>query len=213
MEILWHGHSFFEIYTRPYRIVIDPFDERVGLKIPRIQADILLITHDHFDHNNKKAIMGDYFLIDGPGEYEIKGITIEGFESDHDPNGGKERGKNTIYVLEVEGFRIAHLGDLGQKELTEDQEEKLSNLDIVFVPVGGVYTIDGKEAGRIIQEIEPKIAVPMHYAIPNLKIKLHGVEEFLRVLGIKSPEKMDTLKLKKNEKLDEETRVILLTPL
>jgi L-ascorbate metabolism protein UlaG (beta-lactamase superfamily) len=213
MEIIWHGHSFFEIQSKKIKIAIDPFDEKIGLLPPKIKADILLISHNHYDHNNKKIISGDYFLIEGPGEYEIKGIFIEGVESFHDEKGGKERGKNTIYKIETEGFKICHLGDFGQKELTNGQKEKLENLDILMIPVGGIFTISAKEAIKIVQELEPKIVIPMHYLLPKLKIKLDPPEKFLKLMGIKALKPLEKLKLKKGEKLSEETKVILLKPL
>jgi L-ascorbate metabolism protein UlaG (beta-lactamase superfamily) len=151
-------------------------------------------------------------LIEGPGEYEVKGVFIEGISSFHDNKEGKERGKNTIYRIEIEGFKICHFGDFGQKELTEEQKEKLEDLDILMIPVGGVFTISAKEAIKIIQELEPKIVIPMHYSLPKLKIRLEPVENFLRLMGIKSLEPTEKLKLKKGEKLSTETRVILLKP-
>ena len=210
MEIIWHGHSFFEIQSKKTKIVIDPFSEKIGLLPPKVKADILLISHNHYDHNNKKTISGDYFLIEGPGEYEVKGIFIEGIESFHDEKGGKERGKNTIYKIEIEGFKICHFGDFGQKELTEEQKEKLEDLDILMVPVGGIYTISAKEAVKIVQELEPKIVIPMHYFLPKLKIKLDKVDKFLNLMGIKKIKPIEKLKLKKGERLPQETKVLLL---
>ncbi len=213
MEIIWHGHSFFEIQSKKIKIAIDPFSEKIGLLPPKVKADILLISHNHYDHNNKKTISGDYFLIEGPGEYEVKGIFIEGIESFHDEKGGKERGKNTIYKIEIEGFKICHFGDFGQKELTNGQKEKLENLDVLMIPVGGIFTISAQEAMKIVRELEPKIVIPMHYFLLGLKIKLDPPEKFLKLMGVKSLKPLEKLKLKKGEKLSEETKVILLKPL
>jgi len=210
MEIIWHGHSFFEILTKKVKIAIDPFDEKIGLSLKKVKADILLISHSHPDHNNKEAILGDYFLIEGSGEYEVKGIYIEGIESFHDEKKGKERGKNTIYKIEVENFKICHFGDYGQKELTQEQKEKLEEVEILMLPVGGVYTISAKEAFKIVQEIEPKIVIPMHYYLPHLKIKLEKVDHFLKMMGIKTLKPLEKLVLKKGGKLPEETKVVLL---
>jgi len=210
MEIIWHGHSFFQILTKRVKIAIDPFDPKIGLKLKKVKADILLISHSHYDHNFKKAILGDYFLIEGPGEYEVKGIFIEGIDSFHDDKGGKERGKNTIYKLEIEGFKICHFGDFGQKELTEEQKEKLEDLDILMLPVGGIYTISAKEAVKIVRELEPKIVIPMHYFLPKLKIKLDKVDKFLNLMGIKKIKPIEKLKLKKGERLSQETKVLIL---
>jgi L-ascorbate metabolism protein UlaG (beta-lactamase superfamily) len=210
MEIIWRGHAFFEILTKTKKIAIDPFSEKIGLKAPKIKTDILLITHDHYDHNEKKVVSGDYFLIDKPGEYEIGGIFIYGIESFHDDKEGKERGKNTIYVIEAEGLRICHMGDFGQKELTERQKEKLLSLDILMIPIGGVYTIGPKEAVKIINEIEPKIVIPMHYFVEGLKINLAKVDEFLKAFGEKKITPLESFKIKKGEVLPETTKIVLL---
>jgi len=217
MNIFWHGQSCFEIITSPaknsqVKIIIDPFSEEIGLRPPKLEATLLLVTHQHYDHNNLKIVSGSPFLIEGPGEYEIKNIFIKGISSWHDVSQGKERGENTIYTLETEEMRICHLGDLGQKELTEEQLEKIGDIDILMIPVGGVYTISGKEAVRIMSQIEPKITVPMHYQIPKLKIKLDGLDEFLKPLGIKSIEPLNKLVIKKRDIPTEEAKIVVLKP-
>lgn len=213
MQIIWKGQSCFQIITNREKnnsgdtgrnnnqvnIVIDPYGENTGLRVPKFQADILLITHDHPDHNNVKAVSGDYFLIQGAGEYEIKAVFIQGFPAFHDPTCGQGRGEVTIYTIESEGLKICHLGDIGQKELTEDQVEKIGNIDILMIPVGGTYTISSKEASKIIPQIEPKIVIPMHYHIPKLKIKIDGLEKFLKAMGVKSPETLNKLTIKKKD--------------
>jgi L-ascorbate metabolism protein UlaG (beta-lactamase superfamily) len=217
MQIVWKGQSCFQILTNQGKnnflsIVIDPFDESVGLKPPILEANILLITHPHPDHHNIKIVKGDPFLIEGPGEYEIKNIFIEGIHSWHDEKSGKERGENTIYTIEAEDLRICHLGDLGQKELTEEQLEKIGQIDILMIPVGGVYTISAKEAIKIMTQIEPKITIPMHYSIPHLKIKLDPVDKFFKILGIKKVEPIKKLTIKKKDILPEEAKIVILTP-
>jgi len=192
--------------------VIDPFSPEIGLRCPSLSAEILLLTHDHYDHNNKGVVSGQPFLIDGPGEYEVKGIFIQGISSFHDSVQGKERGKNTIYLIEAEEMRICHLGDLGQKELESWQLEKLGDVDILLIPVGGVYTINSKEAVKIINQIEPKIVIPIHYSIPKLKIKLEGLDKFLKAMGIKKPEIQNKLLIKKKDLPTEETKVVILKP-
>ena len=217
MHIIWHGQSFFQIIATRNKgeqvsIAIDPFDEATGIKIPSVAADILLITHDHHDHNNKKAIKGSPFLITNPGEYEIKEVFVQGISAFHDNFLGKQRGKNTIYVIETEGMRLCHLGDLGQKELTDDQLEKIGEIDILMAPIGGVYTVDAKEAADVISQIEPHIIIPMHYQIPGLKIKLEGVDKFLKIMGLKSVEPQNKLLIKSKDITDEETKVVVLKP-
>ena len=217
MTIIWHGQSLFEITTsrgknNQVNIVIDPFSQEVGLRLPKLEPNIVLSTHEHYDHNNVKAVGGNYFLIEGPGEYEIREIFIQGIPAFHDDLQGKERGKTTIFTIEAEELRLCHLGDLGQKELTPDQLEKIGEIDILMIPIGGNYTISGKEAVKIMSQIEPKIIIPMHYALPKLKVKLEGVEKFLKTMGIKKIEPVNKLTIKKKELLEEEAKIIALKP-
>ena len=196
--------------------MIDPFDPSIGLKMPVLEADLVLSTHDHEDHNNVKAVKGPAggapFVITGPGEYEIKDISVRGIPSFHDEKEGKERGENTIYMIEAEGMRLCHLGDLGQSELTADQVSKIGNIDILFVPVGGVYTIDAKAAAKIVSQIEPRIVIPMHYMLANLRFKLEKVDEFLKEMGVKNAEAQPKLAIKLRDFTSEETKVMVLQP-
>jgi len=215
MKIVWHGHSLFQITTNPEKnnqvqIVIDPFDKSIGLRVPKLEADILLVTHQHHDHNNIKAVSGNPFLIEGPGEYEVKGVFIRGILSFHDDSRGKERGMNTIYVMESEDIKLCHLGDFGQKELTEEQMEKIGEIDILMIPVGGNYTISLKEVAKIMSQLEPKITIPMHYAIPKLKIKLNPLNRFLKMFGIKSLTPLNKLSIKKKDIPADEAKIIVL---
>ena len=202
-KIYWAGQSCFQISVSNSRdhsadIVIDPFDEKVGLKVPNLSADIVLVSHDHHDHNNLSAIKGDPLVINGPGEYEVKGIFIQGIPSFHDDKGGKEKGKNTIYIIEAEDLRFCHLGDLGQKELTDEQLEKIDGIDVLMIPVGGGYTIDSSSAQKIISEIEPRIVIPMHYNLPKIKVDLDDVAKFLKTMGKQSVTPQDKLIVKES---------------
>jgi len=215
MQVIWKGQSFFQILIQRgkesvVKIAIDPYDEQIGLKPPTLEADILLISHSHYNHNNIKAVSGNPFIIEGPGEYEIKGIFIQGISSFHDNVQGKERGENTIYTLESEGIKICHLGDLGQKELTDEQLEKIGAIDILMIPVGGIYTISAKEAAKIISQVEPKIVIPMHYHIPKLKIKLEGLDKFLKMMGVKAPEVSKKLSVSQRNLPTDGTKIIVL---
>lgn len=218
MNITWYGQSCFQISSSEGKnnhvsIVIDPFGEDVGLKLPRkLEADIVLVTHDHSDHNNVKAVSGQPLVINGPGEYEAKGVFIQGIPGFHDNSRGAERRDVTIYTLGAEGMRLCHLGDLGQKELTSDQLEKIGEIDILMIPVGGVYTIDAAEAIKVMAQVEPKITIPMHYQIPKLKIKIGGVDKFLKGLGVKKLESLPKLSIKKKDLLSEEAKIIVLQP-
>jgi len=215
MKIIWHGQSCFQIIAQTKKskevtIVIDPFSEGIGLRVPKLQADILLVTHNHRDHNNVKTVSGNPFLIEGSGEYEIKGVFIQGISAFHDASLGRERGEVTIYTILAEGMSVCHLGDLGQKELTADQLEKIGNIDILMIPIGGLYTISAKEALKIMAQIEPKITIPMHYQVPRLNLKLEKIDKFLKMLSIRSVEPLVKLSIKKRDLSPEEAKIIVL---
>ena len=214
MTITWYGHACFKIQTKSPGseavIYIDPFDRSIGLRPPFGQGEIILATHNHYDHNNVKTIKGQPFVIEGPGEYEIKGISIQGISAFHDASNGKERGLITIYVIESEEIRVCHLGDFGQKELSEEQLDKLGDINILMIPVGGVFTISGEQASKIIRQIEPKIVIPMHYKIPGLKIRLDGVDKFLKAMGEEKLDVREKLVVKKKELFQKETEVVVM---
>ena len=216
-KITWSGQSCFQIAVsnskdHSAQIVIDPFDEKIGLKVPNLSADILLITHDHPDHNNQKAVKGDPFLIDGPGEYEAKGVFIKGISSFHDNEQGKVRGRNTIYTMEAEDLRFCHLGDFGQNQLTDEQVEEIGNIDVLMIPIGGEFTISSQEATKIVSQIGPRVVIPMHYNIPHLKIKLDGVEKFLKTMGKPSVVPQEKLQIKSSALSKDGTEVMVLLP-
>jgi len=217
MTLIWHGQSLFEITTNrgkngQVNIIIDPFSPELGLRLPKLEGDIVLSTHEHYDHNNTKQVLGNPFLIEGPGEYEIKEVFVRGIPAFHDDSQGKERGRITIFTIEAEEIRLCHLSDLGQKELTSEQLEKIGEIDILMVPVGGTFTISAKEAVKIMSQIEPKIIIPMHYALPKIKPKLDEIDKFLKTMGIKKIEPLNKLTIKKKELSEEEVKIILLNP-
>jgi L-ascorbate metabolism protein UlaG (beta-lactamase superfamily) len=208
MNISWYGHSCFRIEAKEGSILIDPFSKDTGLRPPRIKDDLVLVTHHHFDHDNVSEANPEAFIIDGPGEYEKQGIAVRGISSFHDKSGGKERGLNTIYTIKAEDMTICHLGDLGQEKLEDKQLEDIGDVDILMIPVGGLYTIDYKEAVNVITQIEPKIIVPMHYKLKDLKLDLAGPEKFLKEIGL-TPEKVDKLKMVKKNLPVEEMKLVV----
>ncbi|MEK7653149.1 MAG: MBL fold metallo-hydrolase [Patescibacteria group bacterium] len=215
MTIQWFGQSYFKIQFKnsageEVTIATDPYSPEIGLNPPKTQADILTISHDHPDHNNLEAIKGEPFVINEPGEYETKGVFIYGIPAWHDEKQGKERGNVTIFRFQAEDLNVVHLGDLGH-ELNDDQLEKLNDVDILLVPVGGGPTIDAKKANEIISEIEPRIIIPMHYKIPGLKYDFKTADEFLKISGLPS-EKMDKLKISRKDLPVEEMKVVILNP-
>jgi L-ascorbate metabolism protein UlaG (beta-lactamase superfamily) len=210
MVITWYGQSCFKVQNGETVIICDPFSKEIGLVPPRGQAHLVTISHQHLDHNNSESLSGEPLIINGPGEYEVKGVNIQGILSYHDDKEGKDRGTNTIYLIEVEGIKICHLGDLGQKKLTDEQVEEIDEVDILMIPVGGVYTIDGEQAVEIINQIEPRIVIPMHYKIPGLNVKLDNVEVFLKEMGASKKVPQDKLTVKKKDLPEEETEVVVM---
>lgn len=217
MTITWFGHSCFRIESKEglstgsgqVSILIDPFSKDIGLKPPRIKDDLVLITHNHYDHNNiEGADLQTTMVIDGPGEYERKGIYVKGIFSYHDKIRGQERGLNTIYVIKAEDITVCHMGDFGQDKFEEHQLDDIGDIDILMLPVGGKYTIDYKEAVDMISQIEPKVIIPMHYKINDLKIDIDGSDKFVKELGL-TPEKVDKYKIAKKNLPVEEMKLVL----
>lgn len=214
MNISWYGHSCFKVQTKPKRgleeviIITDPFDKSVGLRPPQGLADIVTISHNHFDHNNTKSLKGDFFKIDAPGEYSIRNVHIEGIESFHDNNNGEERGRNTIFIMESEDLRVCHLGDLGHL-LTESQVEVIGEVDVLMIPVGGTYTIDAKEAEKVVGQLEPKIIIPMHYKVKGLKVDISDEKAFCKEFGTKSNGET-RLNIKKKDLEETENKLVLM---
>lgn len=192
-------------------LTIDPYGKEIGLTPPRFKTDMVLMTHEHMDHNNVSSIPGEPFVVRGPGDYEIKEVAITGIPTFHDKSQGKERGRNTVYVIEMEEMRLVHLGDFGESEIRPETLEAIGEVDILFIPVGGTYTIDAETAAEVVAAIEPKIVIPMHYAIPGLKVKLDGASDFLKEMGVKTQSAEERLTIKKKDLSESEsTRVVVL---
>lgn len=211
MNITWFGHSCFRIQGEDATLLFNPFkSDEVGLKLPKIEANAVLLTHKHFDHDDASAVEGESFVIDGPGEYEIGGAMIYGIPAFHGTSEGAERGTVTIYIVKLDGITFCHLGDFGQKELSEDQMEKIGDIDVLFIPVGGIYTIGAKEARTVVNQIEPRIVIPMHYALPGLKFKLDKVDGFLKEVGGATRTVEGKLTIKKKDLPQEGMEVVLI---
>lgn len=205
MTIFWHGQGAFKIVDKEVVVAIDPHD-KTGLKMPKFQASVLLVTDTKDEYINSDALRGDSFVIDGDGEYEVKNVFVYGI-----PATKKDDEKFTIYLMEVEGIKIAHLGMISQDTLTDEQMEILEGVDILLVPVGGGNTLNATKAVKIISQIQPRIVIPMYYKVPSLSLKLDGLEAFLKEYGVTKPEPMDKFKISKKDLPQEETKVVVLT--
>jgi L-ascorbate metabolism protein UlaG (beta-lactamase superfamily) len=214
MNIQYYGHSCFKIITKPagrgaedITIFFDPFDKSVGLRPPQGQANIVFVSHQHHSHNNTGALKGDPLIIDTPGEYAIKGINAIGIETFHDAKEGAERGKNTAFTIDSEDIKVCHLGDLGADLLPSQLEEM--DVDILFVPVGGKYTIDGARAAALVRKIEPRVVIPMHYKIAGSTADVDTEKKFCSEIGKCPKEKVSKINLKKKD-LDEKNMEVIL---
>lgn len=200
--ISYLGHSCFKLQDKlgpeGVTLVTDPFNKEIGLKVPNFEADIVTVSHQHGDHNNVSALRGTPFIVDMPGEYDAKGVMVQGIETFHDSKAGVERGRNIVYRIEMDDLTIVHLGDLGHV-LTDEQLEQLDGVDILMIPVGGKYTIDAKTAVEVIGQLEPRIVIPMHYKLAgSKKDDLEAVEKFIKELGVQ-PRTEEKLKISKKD--------------
>ncbi len=225
VAVRWWGQAMVSIETYwNFTIVIDPYGEKVGYANPKLSADLVLVTHEHGDHNNVGLIGGEPLVARGlnesgqvtqldhvldrlPGEEKPTwrdarlriarsphAVRVTSIAAWHDDTAGSQRGANTLYVVEVDGVRIVHCGDLGQPKLTEEQLSALGKVDVLLIPVGGVYTVDGTQAADVVDQIKPRIVVPIHYKTPNLVYDLQGVQGFLHAIG----EKREVVRVKGN---------------
>lgn len=182
MEIKWLGHSSFLLTdSNGRRLLTDPFDHTVGYPLFQGDCDVVTVSHQHFDHNYTEKVKDTAKIINKVGFFQPCDIPITGIPSFHDDVEGAKRGENIIYVIEMDGYRICHLGDLGHM-LTENDIEKLGKIDILLIPVGGNFTIDGKKAAELAVKIDPHIIIPMHFKTPKLSFPLDGVETFLKYM-------------------------------
>ena len=209
MIIQWLGQSCFKVLTKGNQgdvvIVTDPFADQQGLKMPRFQADIITVSCDNDLHNNADAIRGEPYVIVHPGEYETKDVFIYGVPAIAE----KPQAKLTLFKIFSEDISIAHLSDL-PGTLSDEQIDRLGNVDILLIPVGGTNSLDAKKAVEVISQVDPRIVIPMRYIVDGQKSDLNGVDDFLKNCGLKY-EKMDKLKIAKKDLMTEDTKVIVLS--
>ena len=179
MKITWLGHAAFLVETGGVSIVTDPYDESVGYGPITQPVDIATVSHDHGDHNYVKGLAGSPVTIKGPGVHEARGVTFRGIATYHDDSHGSQRGANTIFVMEIENLSLCHAGDLGHL-LSADQVAEIGKVDILLLPVGGTYTTDARQATRVVEDLDPRLVIPMHFKTDVLDFPITGVEPFLQ---------------------------------
>jgi L-ascorbate metabolism protein UlaG (beta-lactamase superfamily) len=213
LDVSWHGLSCFRLRGKNATVVTDPYPASVGVKLPRLEADLVTISHGHPYHSNLDAVTTkDAFIVEGPGEYEVKGITVFGIRSFHDAVEGAEAGANTIYVLEVDDVRICHLGDLGHGLDDETVEAIGTPVDVLLVPVGGGRALTAAKAAEVVRTIEPRWVVPMHYRLPGFKVELDGAETFLKEMGVTEVQPQSKLIVQYSGSGEGDTKVFVMEP-
>lgn len=218
-DIQYLGHACFRLRGRDGIVLMDPFDRSIGIDIGRPTAQIVTVSHAHPDHANTSAVRPlreRIFVIDGPGEYEVGGILITGVRTYHDKKKGAELGTNTVYVVHLDDMVFCHLGDLGH-ELSTQQLDEIGTVDVLFIPVGGGETIGPAEAASVIGQLEPRIVVPMHYALDgqqSFTLELAPLDKFIQEVGLKdvvAEEKLNVTAATLPPE-GEETRIVVMKP-
>jgi L-ascorbate metabolism protein UlaG (beta-lactamase superfamily) len=211
LDVSWLGHGCFRLRGRTASAVTDPYPSGLGLKPPRLEANLVTISHDHPNHANAQAVHGDPFVVQGPGEYEVAGISVLGIPTFHDTADGAEHGRNTVYVIEVDDVRVCHLGDLGHR-LIDDTLERIATIDVLLAPVGGRHSLNGAAAAEVVRQIEPRVVIPMHYRIPGVKLDLEPAERFLKEMGAEVVEPIPRLSIQPSSAEVDTTKVVVLEP-
>lgn len=218
MMLQWYGYGCFKITSTGAEttVIIDPFDPTVlGPKLSRLSADLLVLSSNRPAHGYADAVKqtdkNNPFIISTPGEYEVKGVFIYGVEAAKKNSNSKKSEETTLFSLNVDGVRIGHLGDI-DRTLTESELDRLGPIDILLLPVGGGEALDPKTAHEVLDQIEPRIVIPMEYKVPGIKKDLVEANAFLKEYGIKNPESFDKFKMQKKDLPVDEIQVIMLTP-
>jgi len=209
LEITWLGHSCFRLRTGDLAIITDPFPASLGLPMGEPQAVAVTVSHDHPNHSHWQAVKGDPRVLRGPGEYELSGIYITGIMTPAG-EGDPERKRNTAYLIEMENLKLCHLGDVSSP-LSTRQVEELTPLDVLFLPAGGICTVEIPRAVEMVQRLSPKVVVPMHYSLPGLGTALSPLDGFLKEMGLKDLEPQSRLNITATS-LPAELRVVILAP-
>ena len=211
MDVTWLGHGCLRLRGRGAAVVTDPYPPAIGLKLSRMDAEVVTVSHGHDNHSYTQVVRDGAYEIHGPGEYEVAGVSVIGVPTYHDAEKGKKEGRNTVYLIEIDDVRVCHLGDLGHK-LDDTEAEAVASPDVLLVPVGGHKTMNAAQAAEVVRQLEPRYVVPMHYAIPGLKMQLDPIDRFLKEMGVTSSEAQPKLAVQKSSVTEYETKVVVLEP-
>jgi L-ascorbate metabolism protein UlaG (beta-lactamase superfamily) len=211
LDVTWLGLGCFRLRGRSAAVVTDPYPPAVGLKLSRMDAEVLTISHDHDNHSFAQVVRDGAYEIRGPGEYEIAGVSVIGIPTYHDAEKGRSQGRNTVYLIEIDDVTVCHLGDLGHR-LDDSEAEAVSSPDVLLVPVGGHTALGGAAAAEVVRQLEPRYVVPMHYSIPGLKVALDPIDRFLKEMGVAASEPQPKLAVQRSSVTEYETKVVVLEP-
>lgn len=183
LAIRWWGHACFSLSDGSRTVLVDPFPADFGYKPPDVEPQVVLVSHEHFDHNAVSTVRGQPIVIRTPGEHEAAGLRFRGVTSFHDDKQGAQRGTNTMYVWQMAGLKLVHVGDLGT-ELTPEQIAAIGTpVDVLMIPVGGFYTIDAAQAVRVAQQLQARLILPMHVKTKaQARLPIAPVEDFIKAL-------------------------------
>ncbi len=210
MNISWYGYRCIRIEAKEGSILIDPYDPKeVGLRGPNVKDDLVLVSDAAPSREVLERIGSEAFVVRGPGEYERKGIAVRGIQAFSDSQQGRELGLCTIYCIVAEDMTICHLGGIGQEKLTPEQLETIGDPDILILPVGGQSALDPKAAAALCNEIEPKIIIPVQFALPDARYSAEKADKFIKEIGL-SPQKTDTLRIAKKQLPADQTQLFIL---
>ena len=214
MEVTYFGLNAVRLRGREATVMIDPYEPKLGLSPVRLNVQIVIFTHDDPTHFSLQGLAGEPHVVTGAGEFEIKAVAMTGTQTYHDAKKGAERGKNFVYTVEIDDLRICHLGHLGHA-LSEDQLDAIgSKIDVLFVPIGGGSHINASQATEIVNQIEPKLVVPISYKLPGLTLlaqNLEGVEQFAKEMGATDLTPQPKLQITVSPSV-EETKLLILEP-
>jgi len=210
MDVTWLGQSCFRLRGKNAAVVTDPYPPALGLRLPRQEAEVVTVSHEHDNHSYTQAVRDGAFVVHGPGEYEVAGVSVIGLSTFHDAEKGAKRGRNTVYLIEIDDVRVCHLGDLGSA-LDDAEAEGISAPDVLLVPVGGRTVINAAQAAQIVRQLEPRYVIPMHYAIPGLKLELDTLDRFLKEMAVAAAEPQPKLTVQASSG-EYETKTIVLEP-
>ncbi|MBI4334232.1 MAG: MBL fold metallo-hydrolase [Chloroflexi bacterium] len=224
MEIIWLGHSCFRIKGKQGTVITDPFAPEFGYKTGKLEADIVTVSHDHPGHNSTAAIApvasnlaalpadGIFCsrpkVVHAPGEYDIANIWVTGIPSFHDSENGARRGKNCIYLIQIDDIVLCHLGDIGHR-LSTQQLQDLGGAEVLFLPVGGHSTIDAAVASEIVRAVDPKLVIPMHYKTAAETSPLDTLDNFSKQMALAEVTAQARLSVTRNT-LPDQTRVVVM---